>query len=537
MKWDRLSDHTHALIAQLRSTCSNERAVHCLEQLDGLDQLAIIPHLIGPTKHRDRTVSTLAASLLARLVRGIPTNLFPTLDDRIRSEYIYGSAPWVREDIDLLDFKDDTPAVLGVASCVHDGHVREAAVRRLDREIIDGQELPFLLIRLGDWVPQVRNPAERAIRRRLTEHHRAAYLRNLPILVRMQNRSRTHESVLFAQIKQWLLQDVTSLVRHALASTDRMTRREGPLWAWATLGAENEAQQRDIVDLMLQSDDPASRLRVALWAAGGMMAARLAGDVLPKLLSDRFATVRRMSLAWCATRDPEKHLPTLRAALLDPSAVMRSVAQFHLPHLQGLDLRAFYREAIQCPDLDSVPPGAIGGLGEVGRSEDAALVSPLVAANKIAVRKAAIRALARLAPEEHMEIFVTSLRDASPGVSREARDALEAYASLVGSDRLTRIFEEADHRHIRRQALALIAHLPKWQSVSFLIEFCLHPDGDIQSAARNHLASWVRGFNRSHFSNPSESELIRLRRALDRSGAKLPGSLNSELFGLVASLR
>src|ERR1051326_2316679 len=52
---------------------------------------------------------------------------------------------------------------LGLASFHFNGYIREGALRRLG-DVFNGTELPFLLLRLNDWVPQVRSTDRKSTR-------------------------------------------------------------------------------------------------------------------------------------------------------------------------------------------------------------------------------------------------------------------------------------------------------------------------------------------------------------------------------------
>jgi HEAT repeat protein len=246
--------------------------------------------------------------------------------------------------------------------------------------------------------------------------------------------------------------------------------------------------------------------------------------------------VRRIALGWCATRQPNIHLPTVRAALLDQSSIIRSIAQFHIPKLEPIELRTFYREAV-CHAERLHLKAALGGLGEIGQSEDADLVVTFADAPEAKIRKAALGALAKLALEAHFEVFVSALQSDSPGISRQARMALDRHALLVGSERLETIFAETPHSHVRRQTLSLINRLPKWQKLPLLIEILGSAEASTRKTAENLLESWLSNYNRTHQVQPTKPEIARLRQAVAAEGSKFEGGLGSELRALLQSLR
>ena len=78
--------------------------------------------------------------------------------------------------------------------------------------------------------------------------------------------------------------------------------------------------------------------------------------------------------------------------------MVRSIAQFHLPKLEPMELRSFYRDAIFRRE-QRILKAALGGLGETGGAADADMVVPFVDDPEAGIRKVALAALARIALE------------------------------------------------------------------------------------------------------------------------------------------
>ncbi len=125
------------------------------------------PYLLPLALDQDVRPATAAAEAIARLSAKVPPHRLPGLDEELRWWPGYlrelDAGPW--RDIgpdDLVRFERFGPGgqgLLRAASAHWNGFVRQAAVERLAREA-DGAELPFLLVRLNDWVWQVRSAAE-----------------------------------------------------------------------------------------------------------------------------------------------------------------------------------------------------------------------------------------------------------------------------------------------------------------------------------------------------------------------------------------
>ena len=503
MKWQKLSPAGFALVRQLSHDSSTfffgraGRMEHSLRALRDLREPAAIPALLDYLVDKQAGVAAETRTTVEELMARLPPDLLPTLDEGIRTAQGWwydgeGRRPSkvARETLRRLPSGEVSPVALGLVSCHASGYVREGAVRRLDRESSSGREIPFLLLRLDDWVGAVRSAAESAVRRRLTEAHRPVFLQHLRLIVRLRQRSRSADSPVRAEIQRLLQGDLPALAAAALGCAEAATRAGSLALTWEAARDGDEKTQAEVVQIVLASANPADRLRAACWVVDPKAAPALARSFLPRLLEDRSAAVRRIALGWCSARDPHAHRPQLRAALLDPSASVRDMAQFRLPKVEPIDLRAFYRDALASEPKRKF---ALAGLGEIGAAADAALVLPWLGAAAIAVRKAALAALGRLALKEHLEVFIAALQDTSPGLSKQARATLTPHADAIGADRLAAIYADARHEHVRKQTLYLIDALWKWEQLPVLVEIVALDKSPSRELAALFLKRWLQG--------------------------------------------
>ncbi len=122
---------------------------------------------------------------------------------------------------------------LGLVSFHPNGHVREAAIQRL-AEIHTGEELPFLLIRLNDWVMEVREKAHDAVILRMDPSYAEHFLRHIALVLRLEMCGRANRRIV-GEITAFLKgPECRSALESAAASGDRLVRRTGK---WRSLHA------------------------------------------------------------------------------------------------------------------------------------------------------------------------------------------------------------------------------------------------------------------------------------------------------------
>ena len=576
MKFTDLSPTASQLIAELKPSSDawlNRGGKTCavLRQLAVTGEVAVIPQIVGYLLEGDSTIVAATAATLQTLFAQVPSAHLPAFDELMRLRDTYygptsGDPRWHKlQPVQVNAFVGGDPAasalLLGLACCHWNGYVRQNAIVCLDQHVHSGEELPFLLLRLGDWVSAVRVQAEAAISHRLDPSQREHYLACLPLVARLRERKRLiassmfqedqpsasrlrrspalpPSSPLFSQVEALLCLDVPSLLSTALNATDRVTRRFGLSLVWsaaAELGPE--AAQR-IVEQALQTKDQMAHVQIAHWLVAKGAHPDLQRQFMVRLVSDRIPAVRRLALGWCASHKPVAYNDALHAALLDRSRSVRAIAQFYLQKLDGLNRRSFYREEVLKNEPQSLL-AALGGLSETGKVDDADRIIPLVKSSRIAVRKAALSAVAKLAGAtgKYLPLFVEALQDHSPGISRQARLALEDHASEIGRDRLKALFFAVTTPHVRRQTLLLINRLPKWPRVTLLVEVVGQwwLDDSLRQTTMNFLWDWFAGYNRTHFAKPSHAELAELVAVLQEHRDMLESRFRQEIEGLIDS--
>lgn len=375
------------------------------------------------------------------------------------------------------------------------GFTREDAIQRLAKWS-DGRELRFLLLRVNDWVPQVRNAAREAVVARLTPGYAPHFARHLGLITRLQRSRRVDHAALLRAITQLL---ATSASRNVLIQAMNEHRGETPRVILRFL-VESHPDDAELFRALLRVDDPVIRLM-----AMRQLPVAEHRDTFEALFDDPAGSVRAQALMMAADT------ARLRQALLDRNGTVRSVARHRLRG-EGIDLAALYRDALQSdPSV-----GAISGLSETGARDDAELLAAFLAHPRAIVRRAAIGAVMTLDGENSVDRVTPLLCDPSPGVSSQARRALMAHGSSIDAVQLWGMYENASGAHSWRNLLALMGVLPKWESITLYVRAIQDRDEERVALARQLIERWNTDFNRRS-SVPTARQLSALDRVLAAS--------------------
>lgn len=495
--------------------------------------LEILPFALS----KKRDIAGAAAAAVDKLVRETTAKELLWLDDAMRRRSPYSGESfyeWHKMSPEqLLSFErfgKTLVSLLGMCSFHQSGYVREAAINRLAL-VTTGAELPYILLRVNDWVSNVRDTANEAVQSRLKPDYAPSFLENLTLVSRLEEAGRADHKPLLQAIYQLLQSaECRTALLDALKSEDRFIRRAS--FKLALDLSSSEPDLPAVMRLALKEKDTVVRVWAAKRVSSAFVGATL--DYFVELMKrDKFMPVRRQALRIEVQQKSPGLLSELRAALLDTHASMREEARYHLRKLDLMDVAAFYRQHLLGAEGHTLY-AVISGLGETGAVADEQLIEPYTSHRASRIRWAAIRTLAKLNRDAHVELFIEALKDQIPYVSRQALNALTDKAAAVDGDRIWELFRSSAQPHVRRNVLSLIEKLGKWDSIFYLLRAVRDSDEAIAGMSRFAIQRWLARFNRS-FSSPTHEQLARLLNALDEGSSLFDDSTVEQLLFSIKS--
>ena len=375
------------------------------------------------------------------------------------------------------------------------GYVREKAIRFL-AEIDSGEELPFLLLRLNDWVEPIRTRARNAVGARLTPEYAERFVTHLRLVESAARGGRDDHAWLRKQVLELLLHpECRGVLERGIHASDPFVRRTCWLQLLATR-TYGDGLWEDALDRPEVSGDAARTL------AEKLPEFELAA-LTRRRLNRKPAALTALLLARLAERSPSLAEPILRDALLAEAPTLRRYARFYL---NDLDAAAFYRDAL----TERPTPGAILGLGETGNAHDIALIAPFLESQPAA----ALSALARLDFDAALPRLLDALGSPTAGLRRVAREAL-LEKPLAAEERAEAFaFDPAQEPLVRKGAFAILRALPHHRKIAYLVRAMGDPFW--AESADDNFDAWLRR-DRHVFTKPTAHEADALRTALERS--------------------
>jgi HEAT repeat protein len=232
--------------------------------------------------------------------------------------------------------------------------------------------------------------------------------------------------------------------------------------------------------------------------------------------------VRREALQGRIEREPGTAVKYLDAAVLDRSASMRELARFHRTKLGKSNVADLYRDATSHGYKVEI---ALIGLAETGSPGDLHFIAPFVHDKRVAIRAAAVRSLASLGGEDAAADLIAGLQDSSRKVTSSAKKGLENRLDKVEPAVLLGIALNDSNKHVQSAVLYLLARMPTWTAMPYLIQMAIHRNEVLAAQAK---AIIEHRYNRV-FTNPSPIESLAIRQAIDESRSALPQTFVSGL--------
>lgn len=311
---------------------------------------------------------------------------------------------WLSNDRrSAISHQDPAPVAIALASIHGDGRVRERAVQHITARP-SPELIPFLVVRTGDWVREVRDRARAGLAVLLHADPARFLPAALGIGLRIEQRLRG------SFVRNQLLAaaaDPRAPLASLLASPDREVR------AFAFRAGTWKLDRKVSValtapDVRLRSEAAEAAARDCVWTGRVEVLRRLAASPHPEVRVQALTGLARLG------RDAEV-VPHLD----DASSLIRALARTAAARL-GVDVPEHYRSR--------VTPGAIDGFAEIGG--DGRHLPALLAHPSATIRARAVRAL-RVLDQVPDDRVLPLLRDPSSAVVREATAAVRSVPATL----------------------------------------------------------------------------------------------------------
>jgi len=396
--------------------------------------------------------------------------------------------------------RDEAVVLVCIATVNHSGYVRQAALGQM-ATYTDWRYIPFILRRAGDWVQQVRDQARATLAQYKTADFRLGFLAALPDIEALLSVKRVDLRPVYQDVMHWLVQvvDPEQLLTEVEGLSD--TSRSRVVRYLLTDHLCGAAMLRAFINdrsFLIRSAAVRHLLtRTEPWSS----------ELLEHALSDAFPNIRASAFKELIRRGAASE-EMLTIGLTDTSFEVRQQAAKQVG-LSKNELLRHYEDRLKAANRIA---GSLLGLSDYADPDLAEVISPFADHSDNVVRRAALFALAKIAPTaayDHALVMIVDrnkrIRSKAESILLEHHDqgVVERGRELMGS-------ESVMHRSV---GLSLLNKFGGWQSLATTLGACVDPSSRISDLAWAFLDAWA-GYARRLFTNPTAEDIDRARSAM-----------------------
>lgn len=444
-----------------------------------------------------------AATTLANFVDTMDPKYLIRFDEQFRSTTsIEWSIDWGKVDISRIASilgKDKTFIwMMRLGTFNPNGYYREKCVRILKS---DPGSYIFLLIRLRDWVPEVREAARNAC----CDISMLSFYELVNCLSALDKVKRSGRVDVYflrdleKKISERIVQLSPGYSRSQLKGFDVPTRR-----ALYRILLENKRLGKDEVKAILNSENQAQCLYYVMSLY--IDSYELTAEELDEFMDHRSFSVQRKAIEQ-KYKLAGNSWPGLEDKLLSPSTPVRELARFILKKHEDFDCREYYLERFGSSDKKA----CIAGLGETGNIEDAARILPFLEDPDPATVKITLHALGNLGGEKYSGVFWKYLQDKRQNVAIQSFREITRFHIRYGAEQIYELIEKTDSDLLKVKLAYRLSHEAYWDRVPYALMLYSHEDEKVRETVRLALA-WKRTYA---YSGTTEANAKRILEILD----------------------
>lgn len=449
-----------------------ESKLECLETFKAKGSPSNI-HVLIPFLKNDNN------KILQRRTAEVIISLF----DRLKSQnQLYDSLKYIPINVLDVDFfnktfpRDISARLLALSSLNRNGYVRQHAVEVL-ATMKHPSAIRFLIMRLNDWVKNVREVAASSIQRYFTDEYRKQFIRELDYIEALRNAGRVNLTTEYELILSYILEKkLNNEFYKALTVTDK-----------ARLLYLKKYIERNRVDSQLIAillSDRSFLIRIqALEQLNGLDPSEQSRVIL-ELLNDRSSQVRLKTLYYLRDNSIQYHDAILKLTS-DLSASVRDLARYLLRTYE-LSFREIYKGRIHKNDQKV---GSILGLAEVGTTKDIDLLKTFIETENNKAKLACLTGIQKLDLQRAKVFAVKLFQGESNKIRKRCVEILSRTWDEDVMVEIKRMYGSGDSV-LKKMVLTLYNSVGGWNTLGFLVRGVSEEDMEVRELAWSFLQKW-----------------------------------------------
>lgn len=360
-------------------------------------------------------------------------------------------------DIMCIKDEDEKKAVLILGSMSANGYLRQKCLKELAQY---KDSLPFLLLRLNDWVKEIRTDAFHCSMQRMEQAQVGELLLALPVMEKLKNSYRKDMKSYQIISENFHLHRLEKLRTMDFCEIDKFDQSVKN--AFYRLVNHHNIYEKE-------------RLYELLEKVKGNFESRMVIHALVKFydmseqdfrfyLQSPNGIIRRYVIEqWTA-----KHgiWDGAEQYLMDRSKSVRSNVQYFIQNHTDLDIVNFYLEQLKTPKYKI----AIDGLGETADKEIVPQLLPYLNDSDWVVKRKALRAIGNLLKEEGIEYYLKFLDSENNVLVKTAYQQCCKWDVILDIKTLKNLYQDCEEEQKKCYYLLLLRKRPFWECITFYLK-------------------------------------------------------------------
>jgi len=386
------------------------------------------------------------------------------------------------------------------------GYERENAVRRLGM-LGKPVAIPTLIVRLNDWVPQVREAAKEALAKLMTPSNAKAFVESLPDLYHLKTCARDDHSRFIADVVKFLVADKNAewIKEAAFSAEPKIARIAIRLCVDYSLLSREELVSKGL-----------SHPNVLVRNISADYLREFTGEILDVLLNkaikDPFMPIRREAFQIYLRTNPKQGFVIANAFLFDKHIAIREIAMTYLLK-HDVDVKGRYSSILFENDQSVAHKKyAILGLASLGAKEEVPSILQNQNSKFPSIRRSVLQSIEKLTGECAKSLLIAALSDPSPNVAKESSRLIAKLKLKFDSNEMEKHIDLRAHSHTLALAVGAMKRSNKWERLIFLLKNLNTVPENIQpneNVILSGLAKWNTDFNRTG-NQPTESQIAKI---------------------------
>lgn len=475
-----------------------------LDKIQDVDNIRLMKYLLVLCFDKDFVVASKALKHLKRIIDDLTIKELLFFAEHFRSSYYYYSIDCEIEKnyreankyrFDLTNcFGKEAIYILSVLTLHPNGYVREDALKKLS-EFENGFKIKFIMIRVNDWVKEVRNLANKELIKYIRDDYLKDIIECLPIIDRMNSWGRSDYSGILFKLEDFIIdqRNYDLLLNIYKNSEEILVKRKLFKYLLRINTTDNL-----VINMGLKSKDIII-LRTAIEKIEEIMN-RYNSWVIFKVLRQNKNVICRVAaidiLEKINVLDLHKALIPF---LYDKSYTVRDYTRYKLKKIGIADFREMYLREIDKNNYNLY--GILLGFRETGVQEDIHYILKYLSHENIKIRKTALSTIYMLNPKEGTQYVLDKLISDNISESNNATKCLENDILSFDENMIFQLFEsEVYETHVYINLIKVINYYPKWISIMQLLKMLKISSNTYVQIINDEIESWINKFNGSFIS-------------------------------------